>query len=135
VAADAPAQDQGNLLALKITSITDPDNHQTAFTYTSYSGRVSGVTRADQTTESLTPQQMTALNPPGNTTAWLSVEAGADYTDPRGKLWTDTLDWSGFGDAWESFDPLLNETITHRDTNGFPCSPRISTTTPGRTRR
>ncbi len=103
----------------KLTALADPNNHQTAFTYSSTSTRVSTVTRADNSIESLVPQQATGLVASEDETATLAVQAGANYTGPRGKTWFDALDWSGFGHLAESFDPLLNEAVIHRDNNGL----------------
>jgi YD repeat-containing protein len=103
----------------KLLTLTDPDSHQTAFTYSSTSARVSTVTRADNTTESLVPQQATGLVASGDQTATLAVQAGAAYTDPRGKAWFDALDWSGFGHPTERFDPLLDEAVMHRNNQGL----------------
>ena len=103
----------------KLLTLTDPDSHQTAFTYSSTSARVSTVTRADNTTESLVPQQATGLVASGDQTATLAVQAGAAYTDPRGKAWFDALDWSGFGHPTELFDPLLDESVMHRNNQGL----------------
>ncbi len=104
----------------KLAKLIDPNGNPTTFAYSSLSGRISTVTRADQTTESLVPQQVTGLVASGDETATLVAQAGAAYTDPRGKAWFDTLDWSGFGHDTENFDPKGDETIIHRDTNGFP---------------
>ena len=107
--------DSGN----KLTNLTDPNNHQSGFAYSSTSARVSTVTRADNTTESLVPQQATGLVASGDQTATLAVQEGAAYTDPRGKAWFDALDWSGFGHPTELFDPLLDESVMHRNSQGL----------------
>ncbi len=106
--------------ANKLNTETDPDGNVTTFAYSSLSGRISTVTRADQSTESLTPQQASGLVASGDETATLAVQAGAAYTDPRGKNWFDALDWSGFGHGTEHFDPLVDEMVIHRDNNGLP---------------
>ncbi len=115
-----PVMTYGYDAANKLTKLIDPDGNPTTFAYSSLSGRISTVMWADGTTESLTPQQVTGLVASGDETATLAVQAGAGYTDPRGKAWFDTLDWSGFGHDTENFDPKGDETVIHRDTNGFP---------------
>ena len=103
----------------KLISEADPDGNTTTFAYSTVSGRISTVTRADNTTESLVAQQVAGLVAPGDETATLAVQAQANYADPNGKTWLNTLDWSGFGHSTEALDPLLDETVIHRDNNGL----------------
>jgi YD repeat-containing protein len=102
-----------------LTALTDPLAHTTSFAYSA--GRVTLVTRADSSTESLTPLQLDGL--PTTTslvTPVLVAEAKATYTDPRGETWDTRLDWRGFGFATEPEDPRGDMNLLYRDANGLP---------------
>ena len=109
----------------RLTSITDPLTNATAFTYGAGS-RVSGVTRADSSTESLTPAQVRGLPATGTgtssspATAYLATEVQATYTDPNGQDWLTRFDWVGYGVATQATDPLGNETVIYRKDCGCP---------------
>jgi len=48
------------------------------------------------------------------------VESQAQYTDGNTNQWNTRLDWLGFGRMTQDTDPLTNQAVTHRDTNGLP---------------
>jgi YD repeat-containing protein len=109
----------------RLTSIEDPRAHTTSFTYGA-ANRVSGVTRADSTTESLTAAQVRGIPASGTgtsgspATAYLATEVQATYVDPNGQDWFTRVDWIGYGAATQTIDPLGDETVVYRKDCGCP---------------
>ena len=107
-----------------MTSRTDPRSNETDFSYDF--GRVSGVTRADTTSVSLSPYQLQGLVAPGNGTSndpadsVLLAGALATYTDGRSETWQTYDDWTGFGAQTGLADAAGNLAVTVRDANGLP---------------
>src|SRR5262249_53221406 len=111
-----------------ITTMQDPRSKLTTFTYlapvagTSAGGLLTGISRPDGTTETVSPlvQQglgnLTYVNP---VPPVLAAQAQSTYTDPRGNSWKNSYDWLGFGRATQAVDPLTDTTVTYRDGNGL----------------
>jgi RHS repeat-associated protein len=108
----------------RMTVLTNPRSYSTTFTY-NFAGRVSGVTRPDTTTESMSALQMQGLVQSGQgtqgnpATAVLAAQAQASYTDPRTDVWTQGLDWLGFGLTAQASDPLSDLSTNYLDANGL----------------
>jgi RHS repeat-associated protein len=108
-----------------LTTLTDPNTHTTTFAY-NFADRVSSVTQADGTTESLTAEQMNGLAAPGTgtptnpaTSILLAAGDQAQFTDANNNIWTDGLDWLGFGLPVATIDPLGDAALTYIDSNGL----------------
>src|SRR5947209_11602485 len=90
------------------------------------SGRTSGDTRPDASTESFSALQEQGLVQNGSgtqgspATAVLAAQAQGSFTDPRTDVWNYRLDWLGFGQPAQAADPLGDTAVTHRDASGFP---------------
>jgi YD repeat-containing protein len=123
--ADSAVWTYGYDSAGRLTSLTDPRLHAATFTY-GLGNRVSGVTRADATTESVTPVQLIGMAAAGTgsssnpATGRLAVEAVADYTDPRGNHWLTHTDAMGYGVVTQMSDPLGDESVVYRKDCGCP---------------
>ena len=107
-----------------MTSRTDTRNNVVQFNY-SFAGRISGVRRADSSSDSLTPEETQALLAPGTGTqsnpveAVLLAAAVSTYTDGRGNQWETYYDWGGFGADTGDVDPDGYLDVTHVDANGL----------------
>lgn len=108
-----------------LTKLTDPNTHATTFAY-NFAGRVSSVTRADLTTEQLTPVQINGLAAPGTgtqaspaTAVLLAAGDTAQFTDGNNNVWATGLDWLGYGSSVQDADPLADTSLTYIDANGL----------------
>jgi RHS repeat-associated protein len=107
-----------------LTTLTNPRSFTTSFAY-GFAGTVGTVTRADATTETLTPLQLQGLVPNGSgtqqnpATSVLAAQALASYTDARNNSWQTRSEWLGFGRATQRVDPLSDTSVIYRDTNAL----------------
>ena len=103
-----------------LTGRTDPLSESITFSYGS-ADRISGVTRADATTDSLTPYQTKGFLAAGSGTsaspgaAVLLAGAVRTYTDGRSNDWEARYDWTGFGKTMGDLDARGYLWVTHRD--------------------
>jgi RHS repeat-associated protein len=107
----------------QLTKITDPNSHAATINYDS-AGRVSSVNRPDSTTESFTNDQEagwtnsgTALSPAPST---LLAVANSSYTSPNSNTTQIQPDWMGMGLSGNVIDPLGNDQLFDRNSNGLP---------------
>jgi RHS repeat-associated protein len=110
--------------ANRMTTLTDRRSHTTTYAYGT--GRVTTVTRADNSTLLLTALELQGIPASGTgtqgnpATSVLAAQATAAYTDARNNVWNTRMDWVGLGESSQQSDPLGDLSNTYRDANGFP---------------
>jgi len=109
----------------RLTEWIDPLTNATTVDY-DFAGRVTTITRPDDSQENFTASQVIGLVALGNGTeqdpavATLLEDADAVYEDALGNTWNTQLDMIGYGLPIIATDPLDNVTMTYRDDDGLP---------------
>ncbi len=107
----------------QLTQITDPRSSTVTVNYDS-ALRVSSINRPDSTTEDFTNDQEAGWTNSGTSgspaPSTLLAVAGSTYTSPNSNTTTIQPDWMGLGLPGNIIDPLGNDQLFDRNSNGLP---------------
>ena len=107
----------------QLTQITDSRSNTVTINYDS-ALRVSSVNRPDSTTEDFTNDQEAGWTNSGTSgspaPSTLLAVAGSTYTSPNSNTTTIQPDWMGLGMPGNIIDPLGNDQLFDRNSNGLP---------------
>ena len=107
----------------QMTQISDPLSHTATINFDS-GGRVSSINRPDSTTEDFTNDQEAGWTNSGTSgspaPSTLLAVAGSTYTSPNSNTTTIQPDWMGLGLPGNIIDPLGNDQLFDRNSNGLP---------------